>query len=80
LATRLPIVPVVVHNAHKNWQKHTFAFTPVTVDVNVLPPIDTTGWTVEDLDARLEDVRAVFIQALGEEQRPLTLDTAAEAS
>ncbi|MBK9364931.1 MAG: 1-acyl-sn-glycerol-3-phosphate acyltransferase [Deltaproteobacteria bacterium] len=78
LATRLPIVPVIVHNAHKNWQKHTFAFTPVTVDVNVLPPIDTTGWTAEDLDARLEDVRAVFIQALGEEQRPLAL--AKEAS
>lgn len=71
LATGLPIVPVVIHNAHRNWEKHRFQFNPLTVDIEVLPPIPTRGWTLEGLDAHLQDVQDQMAARLGPEQRPL---------
>lgn len=76
IATGLPIVPVVVHNAHKNWAKNGFMFNPVTVPIYVLPPIDTSSWRIETTDAHCAEVHRVFAAALPPEQQPAVLAAA----
>jgi len=34
------------------------------VQVRVLPPVSTQGWSAEDLDARVAEVRQMFLDAL----------------
>ncbi len=65
----VPIVPVVIHNTHDFWPKgHTF-IRPTTVNVTVLPPIDTGAWSAETLDQHIDDVRRSFLRELGQEEK-----------
>lgn len=62
----VPIVPVVIHNTHDFWPKgHTF-IRPTTVNVSVMPPIDTSTWSVETLDTHIKEVRQSYLEALGQ--------------
>ena len=70
IATGFPVVPVVVHGAHKNWEKGTFAFKPMTLDIEILPPIDTRGWKEETAGEHADQVHAVFAGALRDDQKP----------
>lgn len=70
LATRLPIVPVVVTNAHRCWPKGTIITRPGSIGVHVLDPIPTTDWTVQNIDQHVADIHQRFIAALPEDQRP----------
>lgn len=70
IATGLPIVPVVLHGVNKNWVKGGFTLRPTTVDVDVLEPIDTRGWTAETAREHAAEVHAVFAAALRPEQKP----------
>jgi len=77
IATGLPIVPIMVTNAHKNWPKHTVAsFVRTDIEVSVLEAIDTSSWALESLDAHVEEVHAVMANALPAEQRSLELEVA----
>lgn len=71
LATRLPVVPVVVKGAHKGWEKGSMIMKPCTVEVKVMAPIPTKDWTLADLDARIAEVRDVFLHELPEDQRSI---------
>lgn len=71
LASRRPIVPIVVAGAHRAWEKGSLRLRPTTLDIRVLDPIPTDDWTAEDLDARIEEVWRRFAAALPEDQRPL---------
>lgn len=71
LATKLPVVCGVVHGAHKVWPARTLDVRPGTVRITFLPPIDTSDWREETLDAHVAMVRGRFIEALGPDQRPL---------
>lgn len=72
LATRLPIVPVVVSGAHKVWEKHTFTINPAgNVTVQVLDPIATLDWREDTLDEHIARVHAAFAAALPDDQKPL---------
>jgi len=64
LATKLPIIPVVVHNAAKVWPRGKLRFNPGVVDVEVLPSISTEGWTADNIDAQVEEVRSIFAEQL----------------
>jgi putative phosphoserine phosphatase/1-acylglycerol-3-phosphate O-acyltransferase len=60
----VPVVPIVIRNAGELlWRGSTF-MRPGTVDVHVLPPVPTGGWTLEDLDARVSAVRQDFVDTL----------------
>ena len=72
LATKLPIVPVVVHRAHENWAKHTFMFQPIDLKIDILPAISTESWQPESIEAHLAEVHKAFADQLGESQKPLT--------
>jgi|TARA_B110000263_G_scaffold30864_1_gene23335 1-acyl-sn-glycerol-3-phosphate acyltransferase len=64
LATRLPIVPVVLHGTHKVWPAKTMQFYPGEVKVEVLDPIKTDNWTKETIDEHIEEVKGLMAKAL----------------
>ncbi len=63
----VPMVPIVIHNSIDVAPKGDFVFRPATVDVEVLPPVDTSKWTVETIDEHVFDVRGMFLKALGQQ-------------
>jgi 1-acyl-sn-glycerol-3-phosphate acyltransferase len=70
LQTRLPIVPVVVHDGHRFWPRG-LTVRPGCVRVEVLPPIPTGEWTLEKLPEHISALEQVFATALAEHQKPL---------
>ena len=60
----VPIVPVVLRNTGDALPKSGFVVHPTTIEVVVLPPIDTSGWTREGLDAEIEAIRARYLEVL----------------
>ena len=64
LATGLPVVPVIVHGAHKIWPAKTMQFYPGEVKVEVLDPIKTDDWNRETVDKHVEEVRNFMAKAL----------------
>lgn len=71
IASGFPVVPVVVHGAYKNWEKGTFHFVPMTLDIEVLPPIDTSGWKEETAGQHADEVHELFVRTLRDDQKPL---------
>ena len=64
VASRLPCVPIVMHNVFALWPAKTLRITPGTVRVEILEPIPTDDWSVETLDQHIADTRAVFVDAI----------------
>ncbi len=62
----VPLVPIVIRNAGDVAPKGDFVYRAATVDVQVLPPVDTSGWHVADLDDHVRAVRNMFALALGQ--------------
>ena len=62
----VPMVPVVLHNTSDFMPKGTVFAHPGVVEVEVLEPIDTSGWRRETLNEHVEDVRRRFLAALGQ--------------
>jgi len=65
----VPIVPVVIHNAGDIAPKGDFVFQPGTVRVEVLPPVDTSGWSTERMNEQVTEVRNLFLRALGQPEQ-----------
>ena len=70
----VPIVPIVIRNAGDVMWRNSPLIRPGTVDVAVLEPIPTDGWTAGQLDDRVAEVRQLFLDTLerwpGEAGRP----------
>lgn len=64
----VPIIPVVIHNTIDVCPKHDSYYRPAIVDVDVLPPIDTSQWTVETLNEHITEVRNMYLKTLGQEE------------
>ena len=64
LATGLPVVPVIIHGAHKVWPTKTMQFYPGEVKVEVLDPIKTDNWTKETIDEHIEEVKGFMAKTL----------------
>jgi putative phosphoserine phosphatase/1-acylglycerol-3-phosphate O-acyltransferase len=64
----VPVVPIVIHNSGDVAPKGDFVFRPATVEVTVLPPVDTSGWRAETLDEHVRQVRNQFAAVLGQPQ------------
>jgi putative phosphoserine phosphatase/1-acylglycerol-3-phosphate O-acyltransferase len=62
----VPIVPIVIHNATDVAPKNEFVMRPATVRVTVLPPVDTSKWSVKTLNGHVRDVRNMFLRTLGQ--------------
>ncbi|MBT8048360.1 MAG: HAD-IB family hydrolase [Xanthomonadales bacterium] len=62
----VPIVPIVIHNAGDVAPKGDFVFRSATVEVDVLPPVDTSGWSSETIEEHVAEVRSMFLDTLGQ--------------
>jgi putative phosphoserine phosphatase/1-acylglycerol-3-phosphate O-acyltransferase len=64
----VPMVPVVIHNAGDVAPKGDFVFRKATVEVDVLPPVDTSEWRAETIEEHLAEVRGMFLEKLGQSE------------
>ena len=62
----VPIVPIVIHNSSDIMPKGEMIYRPATVQVEVLPPIPTDSWSVETIEQHVEEVRDLYLTALGQ--------------
>jgi len=60
----VPIVPVVFRNVLDALPKDALVVRSATVEVVVLPPIDTSNWTVEGLNAEIAEIRDQYLEVL----------------
>jgi putative phosphoserine phosphatase / 1-acylglycerol-3-phosphate O-acyltransferase len=67
---QVPMVPVVIRNAGQRMPPHSYVISPGTVQVVVLPPIDTSGWTSETIEEHRDAVRQMFVDTLADWPEP----------
>jgi putative phosphoserine phosphatase/1-acylglycerol-3-phosphate O-acyltransferase len=60
----VPIVPVVFRNVLDAFPKDARVVRPATIEAVVLPPVSTTGWTVEGLDEEIAEIRGSYLDVL----------------
>jgi 1-acyl-sn-glycerol-3-phosphate acyltransferase len=70
LATRLPVVPVVLTGTHRCWPKGRIVTHASSIRLRVLDPIPTTSWSAETIDHHVAEVHARFAAALPDDQQP----------
>jgi putative phosphoserine phosphatase/1-acylglycerol-3-phosphate O-acyltransferase len=61
----VPVVPIVFRNALDVLPRGAVVLRAATVEVVVLPPVDTRDWTRENLDERIEAIRDGYLEVLG---------------
>ena len=64
LATKLPVVPVILHDAHKRWPAKSMNFYPGECQVDILDPINTDSWKRDSIDEHIEYVRGIMTEAM----------------
>ena len=60
----VPIVPIVIQNSGDVQPKGDILYHPGTVEVEVLPPVDTSEWSADTINQHVADVRAMYLRAL----------------
>ena len=68
MEAKVPIVPVVIRNAHDAMPKGTNVFRPAAIEVVALPPISTARWKKERLDYHIKEVRNLYLKELRQEK------------
>jgi 1-acyl-sn-glycerol-3-phosphate acyltransferase len=72
IQAQMKVVPVIIHGAHRNWQKgRLLDYTPMDLDIEVLEPIDTTTWKMETSAEHAQAVYEAFAKGVREDQKPL---------
>lgn len=64
LAARVPIVPVVIHNARDVLPRGAWLLRPATVRVSVHAPLATTHWTLPGLEDEIAAIRDLYARSL----------------
>ncbi|WLP88707.1 HAD-IB family hydrolase [Gordonia sp. NB41Y] len=62
----VPVVPVVLRNTGELMWRGSQLIRPGTVEVMVLPPVDTSDWTADEIASRAEEVRQMYVTALAD--------------
>jgi putative phosphoserine phosphatase/1-acylglycerol-3-phosphate O-acyltransferase len=60
----VPIVPVVFRNVLDALPKGALVVRPAVIEAVVLPPIDTSSWTLENLEENIAEVRRRYVEVL----------------
>lgn len=63
----VPIIPMILKNAHDVLPKGAALMKSSVVNVCILPPIATTDWTKDNLEQNVARVRDLFLKELGQE-------------
>lgn len=64
MQTGAPMVPIVIRNAGEVWWRGSQIIRSGTVEVVVLPALDSTTWHADELGRHLADVREMFVETL----------------
>jgi putative phosphoserine phosphatase/1-acylglycerol-3-phosphate O-acyltransferase len=62
----VPIVPIVFRNVLDALPKGAAIVRPAVVEAVALPPIDTSSWTLDTLEAEIEAIRSQYVEILEE--------------
>jgi putative phosphoserine phosphatase/1-acylglycerol-3-phosphate O-acyltransferase len=62
----VPIVPIVIANSSDSMPRSGVIIRPAPIDVTILPPVSTSGWTEETIDGHIDDIRQMFLKELGQ--------------
>jgi putative phosphoserine phosphatase/1-acylglycerol-3-phosphate O-acyltransferase len=63
----VPMVPVILRNTTEAMPKGALFARPGTIEVVVLPPIDTSDWRPETINDHVAEVRGMFLEVLGQQ-------------
>jgi putative phosphoserine phosphatase/1-acylglycerol-3-phosphate O-acyltransferase len=66
LAAGVPMVPIVIRNAGEVQWRGAQTLHAGTVDVCVLPPVDTSGWRLSTMNDHVAAVREMFVRTLAD--------------
>ena len=64
LQSKLPVIPIVIHNAHLVWPMDQLVFRSGEVEIEMLEQIDTSDWSVRTAQDHAASVRERIAQAL----------------
>ncbi len=62
----VPIVPMIIKNAHDVLPRGQAILKPTVVEVVIKAPVPTKGWKKENLDERIKEVRDIYLKELGQ--------------
>jgi putative phosphoserine phosphatase/1-acylglycerol-3-phosphate O-acyltransferase len=68
MQAKVPIVPIVIKNAHHALPKGSSLVRPTTIEVVVLDPIDLSNWKRKNLDKNIDKVRNMFLHELNQNE------------
>lgn len=66
----VPIVPIVIHNSGDVQPKGDILYHPGVVEIEVLPPVDTSSWSAKSLHTHVAEVRNLYVRALDQQDDP----------
>ena len=66
----VPIVPMVIKNAHDIMARGNAIMQPGIVEVVILPPIETESWTKKKMDFEINKIRNMYLSELGQIEMP----------
>ncbi len=66
MQAQVPVVPIVLRNSGELMWRGDQLIKPGTVEVRVLPPVDTSSWTAETMGEHADEVRQMFVKALAD--------------
>ena len=66
MQARVPIIPMVIRNAHDVMPRGSNVARSRAVEVVVLPPIPTDEWKAETINLHVAAVRSLFLHELGQ--------------
>ena len=64
MQAEVPVVPIVIRNAGEIAWRNSLVARSGTIDIVVHSPISVEDWSVDDLSARVDGVRRLFIDTL----------------
>ena len=59
-----PVIPIVIRNALDVGGRDAKLMRAGTVDIAVLPPVQTGGWNAKTMDRHMGDVRQMYLDTL----------------
>jgi putative phosphoserine phosphatase/1-acylglycerol-3-phosphate O-acyltransferase len=62
----VPVVPIVIQNSSDSMPRSGGIIRPARINVDVLPPIATTDWTLETIHQHADEIRRMFLAKLGQ--------------
>ena len=66
IQAKVPIVPIVIKNAHDAMPKGSGLLHPTNIEVVVLDAVDTSNWKIENIESYIADVRGLFLEELNQ--------------